>query len=567
MPDDSTRARNPIQKVQGYIELGGTPVTTTTDKEEQTVIVQQLLPDKHVRLVYAGTNDDAPMYRANGTRLSDPYVRADDQAFYSFYAETGQYDIRFTELSNDPIVEIFRKTDVKIESRTYNVRDYGAKGDGVADDTLALRKALQTMIDAYSSINGVGKLFFPNGKYLVTKQADLLKYILDLPSGIVIEGTAGPVTGGNVSNCQIVLGSPDCSIFHIGTNRHKIIFRDIGLTTTDSHANTIAIDAREIEANFAGTNTTGVELDNVTIWDFDRGFSVEGSGVNLQWDITGTRISHSTIVDCNYAVYLNSQNCDFVKLTDSRIGAAVYGFGIFMEKVGNITIDNILGAGATDPPTHRRADSFIYMTPAHATVTIINSECEGFLRAIALEANVNGNIGWPIMVLNSTFGDIIALSHNCDYISLSNRYEPGIVQCRDNGTDVMIYSVGDICAHFSTTDIPQPGDNPFVLIGNSRLVSRSNRFRVDFGQPARFGGQAGFITPIERMTLPLAVSAFSDDGAQVSLCDKEGRALFILHADKQFLYFERSDTGEKLMSLDNDGNLTLKGVLTQSATP
>ncbi len=48
-----------------------------------------------------------------------------------------------------------------------NVRDYGARGDGVADD----REAIQHAIDVAEE-NGVGVVYFPKGTYLVSHAAD-----------------------------------------------------------------------------------------------------------------------------------------------------------------------------------------------------------------------------------------------------------------------------------------------------------------------------------------------------------------------------------------------------------
>ncbi|MBD3181451.1 hypothetical protein GF312_04110 [Candidatus Poribacteria bacterium] len=48
----------------------------------------------------------------------------------------------------------------------HNVRDYGAKGNGVTDDTLAIRKTLD-------SIKNNGIVFFPAGKYIINGQINI----------------------------------------------------------------------------------------------------------------------------------------------------------------------------------------------------------------------------------------------------------------------------------------------------------------------------------------------------------------------------------------------------------
>lgn len=45
---------------------------------------------------------------------------------------------------------------------TVNVKDYGAVGDGVTDDTDAIRAAIEAVLEA-----GGGTIFLPEGIYLV----------------------------------------------------------------------------------------------------------------------------------------------------------------------------------------------------------------------------------------------------------------------------------------------------------------------------------------------------------------------------------------------------------------
>lgn len=63
----------------------------------------------------------------------------------------------------------------------YNVKDYGAVGDGITDDTLAIRNTINTMV------NG-GILFFPEGSYLL-KQQGTEKELLLIDRYVRILGT------------------------------------------------------------------------------------------------------------------------------------------------------------------------------------------------------------------------------------------------------------------------------------------------------------------------------------------------------------------------------------------
>lgn len=60
-------------------------------------------------------------------------------------------------------------------SRQFNVKDYGAKGDGITNETAAIQSA----VDALKSAGG-GVLYFPDGTYKSTS--------IQLPSGVVLYG-------------------------------------------------------------------------------------------------------------------------------------------------------------------------------------------------------------------------------------------------------------------------------------------------------------------------------------------------------------------------------------------
>ncbi|MBA3921474.1 MAG: glycoside hydrolase family 55 protein, partial [Nostocaceae cyanobacterium] len=55
------------------------------------------------------------------------------------------------------------------DSRIINVRDFGAKGDGVNDDTAAIQKAILNTSDPQTNNPGSNLIYFPNGTYLVSQ--------------------------------------------------------------------------------------------------------------------------------------------------------------------------------------------------------------------------------------------------------------------------------------------------------------------------------------------------------------------------------------------------------------
>ncbi len=558
---------NPVQKIQGFVETGSESVTTS---KREIVRVPTTLPLATVQLFLAGTNLHGRFYNGDGEDLEVDSINADVNGFYSFFAETGRYTLKFFDPVNSK-EEVAPAKELKIESRTFNVHDYGARGDGMSDDTVAIQAALKAMMDANPSneVVGVGTLFFPSGRYMVSRQVFPSYHIFDLPSGLIIQGTAGPYSGIGKSNCQIVLTSPDCRLFHIGTSRHKIIFRDIAVTTeVENNADTIAVDLRASE-DVATTFSSGIEFENVTIWNFDRGISIEGSNTvtKLEWDITGVRINHCNITECQYSIYVNSQNCSFMRILDTRIGAINGGFGIYMERVGIITIDSILGAGQ---PTHEApSDTFIYITKVRGTVTIINCECEGFSYSVRVEPPEFGNISWPILLLNCAFGPKVLINSQCDIVSVGTRYLPGTFECSAGAQDAMIFSFGDVI--IGLDKVPRE-EIDFEINNDSSRMARANRYRVDFQRPTRIGGAGG--QPARNQQViehnpALAVAPFDSDGTQITLCNPAGDKLFNLRADSDNIYFEdaRTKAGTKLMSLDVNGNLTVKGDVISNSEP
>lgn len=191
----------------------------------------------------------------------------------------------------------------------YNVRTYGAKGDGIADDSAAVASAIEAMPD-----DG-GVLKFPPGTYFLGTTITINKTITIEGSGYssVITGTASPLitTDQNVA--------------------HKFMMRDIKVVTTASNTGVY------INKTWTAGAVTSFELLNV--WFFASGnggdlikiYGARESGMynchfegTLSWatgfgTATALKLEGDTL---GGAMNLHFQSCKFL-----NINRAVYGVG------------------------------------------------------------------------------------------------------------------------------------------------------------------------------------------------------------------------------------------------
>lgn len=83
------------------------------------------------------------------------------------------------------------------------MRDFGAVGDGIADDTVAIQAALD---------GAAGTFYFPSGSYRVSGSGEA---ILTLGRNVNIEGS-------NIRNCRIIgfVGTPSTSLFKVSITQN-----------------------------------------------------------------------------------------------------------------------------------------------------------------------------------------------------------------------------------------------------------------------------------------------------------------------------------------------------------
>lgn len=199
----------------------------------------------------------------------------------------------------------------------YNVKDYGAVGDGTTDDTEAIQAAT-----ADANVTG-GIIYFPQGNYYMT-QPIVLKH----------HGTC--VKGASPQSTYIHTDDESCILID-GTEDHKLSacsVKDISLYRLQNTAKTGKFGIRN---NY---NTNGT-INNVIIEGFNFGLYNNHSGntmiytvgvVQRAYGATGFTFTNGSVSDM-------LMNC-YVSNTGSNGGAVDNGTGIFCggEHIGDLAI-------------------------------------------------------------------------------------------------------------------------------------------------------------------------------------------------------------------------------------
>lgn len=179
---------------------------------------------------------------------------------------------------------------IKIKHPFVNVKDFGAKGDGVTDDTTAVDSALE-----YASNNGIDTIFFPDGTYLLPNKT----YTIDTSkqSWIGENVTKLKSTGLAYGNAFITLTSP-LSLEMYDYARVPLANICIeGEYFTDSTTNTVTAISYGMPGNPGATMVSPhLALYNVTVKNFGTGIYLASSYKSSAYNLN--------IIACNYGLYI-----------------------------------------------------------------------------------------------------------------------------------------------------------------------------------------------------------------------------------------------------------------------
>lgn len=220
-----------------------------------------------------------------------------------------------------------------------NVKYYGANGDGLTDDTEAIKKTIFA-----ASYEADKTVYIPSGTYLISET-------IDIPKGVAIIGNAGSVIKYATNNISINLNGSDITIRDIVIDGNDVQTTNAVTNTSEGLSKDITIQ-NVIFKNFGGTQlnlmefakANGVYITNCVFKDIS---AKQIQLINLHTSSKNIIIKDNKFVNCtgssgdNYVVNIEETNTRYAvnAIIDSNVFESCVDASIRVN-AKNVTITN-----------------------------------------------------------------------------------------------------------------------------------------------------------------------------------------------------------------------------------
>ncbi len=453
----------------------------------------------------------------SGSKLTQNGLTATIQASatnykWCFEGEDKRYRISFPgDQYSGRIIYDWIATPNEREAGFYNIKDFGAVGDGRNDDTIAIQSAF-----AYIATRNGGTLSFPEGDYLVGGLPNFKGLVV--PPGIVIQGVSGFQSGSYSNNVnqkspsRITLMGTNRAILKVGECTDKITIRDIELYA-QSNDNTYGF-----EAVGAFTGSQDFYFERVSFNNFYRGIYGHGLPINNKnWQFDYIKINH-----CRFIFNRDAGIWNDVSNSDWKIEGSLFinpkkqpgqnANSMHFERSAAILIQDTYGGGFPNS----LGGTFLNLL-APGNITLLTSQTENMTNSLVVndvEIPGVGDYSYPITLLNSQFGNPMLFKGRATIVSVGSMFGPNTFKA---GPLVRIYSTGDrFCYDGGTLGCQGATRTFFDKATVVFMTGQPSDFGKLEGYPTYFGTDVQFGAPVQMPKFPQnQLPAGKPDGSMV----------------------------------------------------
>lgn len=271
---------------------------------------------------------------------------------------------------------VTREAYAKLTAGSYNVLDFGAKGDGITDDT----QAIQSAIEASREGNG-SNVYLPAGDYRVTEPLVIYSHTRLIGAGkrgISNNGFSGTqITGDTVS--PVIRSDPNAEMVYGAEIRDIRVGKTNGSTTayyglymenmSECYLHNVTVNGgftvgmyfkgglTNLDNLYICANQTGIILEDthaVTVSNLNAWINTD-KAISLVGDCFNLNIRDSWIENSQYGVYVdtsskafsgscvNIQNTSFTcgtNLNGTTVSSAYFIYGV--KGVNNLSLNNLI---------------------------------------------------------------------------------------------------------------------------------------------------------------------------------------------------------------------------------
>lgn len=332
--------------------------------------------------------------------------------------------------------------DTTVQSKlreTVSVKDFGAVGDGVTDDTAAFQSAL-TVLE-----NG-GVLYVPLGRYKITDT-------LVLKTGVTVQGQGNAdrtfgIPNTNAESSYIFQTTANKSVFSIGGNTRQIRIKDISL---GSRLDVNLVPSTNINGiSLAGTwpnSSTDFVVERCSFYNFNKAVSVVDTALpgspNPDWQCDDVSFNNCLFYMNTDGMYFYTTNSDSWVLTNVDFLTGDNANGLHFNRVGTFTAINCFGGDIVDVSPSAAYGIHIGGDGFFDTMKYINCQWERTTNMMYVETSYYPNqpVGALKIIMDSCqIESDITIAAACNYISFASRYQNSVFV---TGNNVQIDSYSD----------------------------------------------------------------------------------------------------------------------------